>query len=119
MIQLILDGVDYSNFIEFQTPKESLSPVQQSEIYTNAQGLEKPDISGSHERVSYTLKCLSPELTASLGDLMKKSSFNAQINGGETAEYSLEEFNKSIILKSPDLELWQASITIQSVYFGR
>ena len=118
MIQLIINGTDYTNYIEFQSPKESLSQVQSSEVYTNAQGLEKPDISGSHDELTYTLKCLSPELIESLGELTVKNNFSCQINGGEPAQFSLEEFSKRIMLKTPDLELWTASITLQSIYYG-
>lgn len=118
MIQLIIDGIDYTNYIEFQTPKETLSQVQSSDVYKNAQGLEIPDISGSHEKLTYTLKCLSPELITSLGALSVKNYFNCQINGGDPAQFSLEEFSKRIMLKTPDLELWTASITLQSIYYG-
>lgn len=118
MIQLIINGTDYTNYIEFQSPKESLSQVQSSEVYTNAQGLEKPDISGSHDKLTYTLKCLSPELITSLGELSVKNYFNCQINGRDPAQFSLDEFSKHIMLKTPELELWSASITLQSIFYG-
>ena len=118
MIQLIINGTDYTNYIEFQSPKESLSQVQSSEVYTNAQGLERPDISGSHDKLTYTLKCLTPELVASLGSLAVKSSFNCQINGENPTQFSLEEFSKHIMIKSPELELWSVSITLLSIYYG-
>lgn len=118
MIQLIIDGTDYTKYIEFQSPKESLEQIQSGNTYTNAQGLSIPDITGSHDKKTYILKCLPPELVESLGALTIKNSFNCQIDGGDIAQYSLEEFSKNIMLKSPELELWSVSITLLSIYYG-